>query len=161
MRIRNYVSQDAEAIGDLYESAVRGIGSRDYSPKQVEAWAARRLSPERCAELIADGRFRLVAVDGQDKPVAFLDLERDGHIDFLYCAPEVAGTGVVSALYDEMEALCRREGISHLYSEASEAAKRFFLKKGFIVLSRRDFEIDGTPIHNYAVEKYLSSAEKV
>jgi putative acetyltransferase len=44
---------------------------------------------------------------------------------------------------------------TRLYSEASEAARRFFLKKGLVVLHRRDFEVRGVAIHNHAVEKRL------
>jgi putative acetyltransferase len=39
--------------------------------------------------------------------------------------------------------------------EASEPARRFFLKHGFSELHRRNFEIGGVPIHNYAMEKRL------
>jgi putative acetyltransferase len=39
--------------------------------------------------------------------------------------------------------------------EASEPARRFFLKRGYAVLERRDFEIGGVPIHNYAMERRL------
>ena len=35
-------------------------------------------------------------------------------------------------------------------------ARRFFLRRGFVVVARRDFEVAGTPIHNYAVEKRLA-----
>jgi putative acetyltransferase len=45
--------------------------------------------------------------------------------------------------------------MKRLYSEASEAARRFFLKQGFAVVSKRLFEISGVPIHNYAMEKWL------
>jgi putative acetyltransferase len=63
---------------------------------------------------------------------------------------------VASALYDALEARARERGVGRLYAEASEAARRFFLKKGFIVTARRAFAIDGVPIHNYAVEKALA-----
>jgi putative acetyltransferase len=45
--------------------------------------------------------------------------------------------------------------MKRLHAEASEAARRFFLKRGFAVVNRRAFEIAGVRIHNYAVEKWL------
>jgi putative acetyltransferase len=114
-------------------------------------------SAERIHELSTDGRKRLVAVDGSDEPIAFIDLEKDGHIHFLYCSPDVIGKGVASAIYDELEKIARECGVSRLYSEASEAARRFFLKKGFVVTSRRQFEISGIQMHNYDVEKALAN----
>ncbi len=96
-----------------------------------------------------------MAVDDEDQPLAFGDLEHDGHIGYLYCAPEAAGTGVAAALYDLLERAARERGLKRLHAEASEAARRFFLRKGFSVVNRRAFEISGVPIHNYAVEKWL------
>ena len=42
-----------------------------------------------------------------------------------------------------------------LYVEASELARRLFLRKGFTVVTRRDFAVGGVMIHNYAMEKRL------
>ncbi|MXN67366.1 GNAT family N-acetyltransferase [Stappia sp. GBMRC 2046] len=155
MLIRIYRPDDASRLSAIYRAAVTEIGTRDYSPDQVLAWSALAPSPERFAEITGDGRLTLVATDEEDRAVAFADLEPDGHIHFLYADPDVAGTGRVSALYDELEQKARELGITRLYLEASEAALRFFLKKGFTKTARRDFEIDGIPIHNYAVEKRL------
>jgi putative acetyltransferase len=157
MYIRLYQAKDAALLADLYVRSVREIGSRDYTPRQVEAWASLGPTPERLDELSRDGRIRLVAVDNADQPVAFADLQLDGHIQFLYCAPEVAGTGVTSALYDDLENAARQRRINRLYSEASETARGLFLHKGFTVMVRRELEIDGIQIHNYAVEKFLAS----
>ena len=155
MRIRRYVASDAAPLAALYRRSVEQIGARDYAPQQVEAWAACTPTPERIHERATDGRTTLVAVDG-DRPLGFIDLERDGHIDFFYCAPEAAGQGVAAALYDALEVLARQRGVTRLYAEASEAARRFFLKKGFVVTARREFALRGVPIHNHAVEKVLA-----
>jgi putative acetyltransferase len=71
----------------------------------------------------------------------------------------VDGTGVASALYDELEGIARERGLIRLHSEASEAARRLFLKKGFVVTARRQFDISGVPIHNYAMEKVLGNED--
>lgn len=158
MKIRRYDAKDAVPLAELYVRSVEQVGSRYYSAPQVAAWASLAPSPARLHALGTDGRTTLVAVDGSDLPVAFTDLEPDGHIHFLYCSPEAAGTGVASALYDALEGIAREAGMSRLYAEASEAARRFFLKKGFVVTSKREFEVVGTPMHNYAVEKRLTDA---
>lgn len=155
MIIRPFRPGDADALSDLYRRSVEALGPRDYAPGQVAAWAAITPSPGRLRALAGDGRTTLVAVDEADAPLAFGDLEADGHIHFLYCAPEAAGTGTVAALYAELERRAREAGMARLYSEASEAARRFFLKQGFAVVARRDFEIAGVSIHNFAVEKAL------
>lgn len=156
MSIRRYEASDAEALAALYVRSVEQVGPRRYSPRQVAAWASRGPSPERIHERAADGRTTLVAVDDRDRPIAFGDLETDGHIDFLYCAPEAVGKGVASALCDELEKIARACGVRRLYTEASEVARPLFSRKGFVVTSRRELEIAGAAIHNYAMEKRLA-----
>lgn len=155
MKVRRFREDDAAAISVLYVHSVEQIGSRDYTPEQVRVWAALAPSLEQIIELSKDGRITLVAVDSLDRPVAFTDLEPDGHIHYLYSDPDVAGSGAATAMYRELERIARETGVTRLYSEASEAARRFFLKQDFAVTQRRDFELGGVAIHNYAMEKLL------
>lgn len=154
--IRPYQAGDAEGMSRLYRRSVENVGRLDYSAEQVAAWAGLTPSPERLHQTSTDGRLMLVAVDADGAAIGFIDLEADGHIDLLYCAPEVKGAGVAAALYDELERMARQRGVTGLYSEASEAARRFFLKRGFVELHRRDLVVGGVPIHNFAVEKRLA-----
>jgi N-acetylglutamate synthase-like GNAT family acetyltransferase len=73
----------------------------------------------------------------------------------LFCLPETAGKGLVSALYNELERRAKALNIARLYVEASEGACHFFARKGFALLNRHDFEVDGVAIHNYNMEKLL------
>jgi putative acetyltransferase len=152
--MRDYARGDSEALADIFRRAVREIGPRDYSAEQIEAWAGG-LRTDRLDARLSDGRLCLVAIDDANTPLAFGDLEADGHIDFLYAAPQAAGKGIAAALYDALETRARARGMIRLYTEASEAARRFFLKKGFAVVGRRDFFIGDVSIHNYAMEKKL------
>jgi len=153
--IRRARPGDADAIADIHRRSVIGIGPRDYSPDQVAAWVGRTPSADVVRTRNADGRTVLVAVGADDRPVAFGDLEADGHIDVLYCAPEAAGQGIASALYDRLEQTARDAGLTRLHVEASEAARRLFAHKGFRELHRRDLEIEGVAIHNFAMQKEL------
>jgi putative acetyltransferase len=155
MRIRFAQPADAEAMAAVYDRSVQAIGPRDYSPAQVAAWVGQGAKAERFRARLADGRRAWVGVDVADQVLAFIDLEADGHIDFLYATPEAAGTGVAGRLLDALEAAARADGGTRLYVEASEAARRFFLKRGYEVTARRDFEVEGVAIHNYAMERRL------
>ncbi|MEI9996035.1 MAG: GNAT family N-acetyltransferase [Rhizomicrobium sp.] len=155
MRIRSYDVRDAAQLGMVFRRAILEIGAKDYTAGQVAAWAGPEDAGLRLHGKLSDGRHALVAVDDADRVLAFGDLETDGHIDFLYALPEVAGTGVASALYDALEEVAQTRRLPRLYTEASEAARRFFIKKGFAVVQRRDFAVRGVAIHNYAMEKRL------
>jgi putative acetyltransferase len=153
--IRRFRDDDAPALAALFHGAVHGIAAAHYSQAQVEAWAPALPDPERFRARAADGRLLLVAVDEAGAPLAYGDLEPDGHIDHLYRRPDAAGTGVTASLYAELEAAARARGIARLYVEASEPARRFFLKRGFTLTARNDFELAGVPIHNWRMEKTL------
>lgn len=154
--IRPYRPSDAPSLPEIYRRSVEQLGGRCYSPAQVAAWASLVPTAEAFDALSHDGRLRLVAADGEGRPVAFADLEPDGHLQFLYCAPEAAGRGVTAALWAALEQAARERGIARLYAEASELARPFLLSRGFVETARRDFEVAGVPIHNYAVEKRLA-----
>jgi len=153
LSVRPYQSSDAAALSALYEASVRGLGARDYAPAQIEAWASLAPSADDLDGRMADGRSRLVAVT---KDIAgFIDMEVDGHIDLLYVAPDATGLGVARTLLETAEALAPLSGARRLYAEASETARPVFERLGFSVIARRDFEVAGVPIHNWAVEKTL------
>lgn len=155
MRIRPFRPEDAPALARLFHDSVHRIAARHYSAEQVRAWAPGVPPAERLLGWAGDGRLLLVAVDGADAPLAFGDLEADGHVDHLFCRPDAAGTGIAARLHDALEAAAVERGIGRLYTEASEPARRFFERRGYALLHRRDFEIGGVPIHNYAMEKRL------
>jgi putative acetyltransferase len=155
MRIRPFRDEDAPALAAIFHAAVHGVAARHYTQAQVRAWSPAPPDPARFAARAADGRTLLVAVDARGRPIAYGDVEGDGHIDHLFCAPEHAGSGVAAALYAALEAAARERGIGRLFVEASEPARRFFLKQGFAELHRRDFAIGGVAIHNHAMEKRL------
>jgi putative acetyltransferase len=155
MNIRSFRPGDAPALARIFYDAVHQVGGLHYSLEQLDAWAPAVPNPERFLEQGADGRLLLVAADDSDRPLAYGDLEKNGHIDHLYCRPDAAGTGVASALYDQLEAAARDRGLGRLHVEASEPARRFFLRKSFIVLRRRELTLGGVAIHNFAMEKLL------
>jgi putative acetyltransferase len=155
MKIRPFIPADAPALAALFHAAVHTIAAAHYSPAQVGAWAPGVPDPARFVARAGDGRLLLVAVDEAGAPLAYGDLEADGHIDHLFCRPDAAGTGVTAALYAEIEAAARALGLARLHVEASEPARRFFLKQGFALAGRNDFELAGVPIHNFRMEKLL------
>lgn len=155
MNIRRYRTFDAPALSEIFNRSVRAIGPAFYSAEQVEAWASISPTPDQIHVRCTDGRTMLIAVNEADHPLAFGDIEGNGHIDVLYCSPEVAGKGIMSALYDALENIAINRKLPRLFVEASEAAKPLFEKKGFQMRARRELSIGQIPIHNYAMEKIL------
>ena len=155
--IRAYDPRDAADLADVFFRSVRQVALSDYTAAQVRAWAPEPRTAEWAHGEASDGRLVLVAANADDRPVAYIDLEPDGHIDRVFCAPEAAGQGIASELYEAMETAARQQAISRLYTEASELARRFFDRKGFVVLERQDMVLRGEPIHNYKMAKDLAA----
>ena len=153
MKIRNFKPDDAASLASIFHEAVRAVGRKDYSQAQVEVWSPQPVPADKFLARVSDGRSVFVAVNENDKPIAFIELEENGHIDCFYCHPDAAGTGVGTALFEQLESAALAAGLSRLYVEASEAARRFFLGKGFSLIKRRDFERNNVQIHNYLMEK--------
>ena len=153
--VRPYEPDDAAALADVMWRSVRSAALADYSVEQTEAWLPVRRSPEAMHRWADDGRSVFVATLGEYGVVGYTDLEADGHIDHLYCVPEAVGSGTAAALYDALERRAHELGLGQLHVEASESAKRFFEKRGFIVNERRDWELRDVPIHNYAMSKVI------
>ncbi len=155
MRIRGFKSTDAAILAEIFHNAVHVIGGKDYTQSQIDAWSPAPVSANAFHARVSDTRSVFVAVDDNDKPLGFIELECDGHIDCFYCHPSFAGTGVGKALYVQLEAAALNADLTHLYTEASEAALRFFLKVGFTLIKRQVFTYNGVEIHNYLMEKSL------
>lgn len=153
--IRPYRDDDAETLAELCLASIRVVGAHGYAAEQVEAWAARHPGASMYRERVAKGALIWVVANTDDTPVAYALLEPDGHLDRLYNHPDHTRQGLANQLLVAAETHARSEGVARLYTEASELARPAFERAGYVVQRRRDFEIDGVPIHNFAMEKVL------
>lgn len=155
MLVRAYRSPDAQGVANCFYDSVHGLGLFGYGPRQIAAWAPARPDPAAIDARAADGRLTLVAVDEADGVLGFGEMEADGHIDRLYRRPEPETKGVGAAILDKLIAEARAQGLDRLWVEASELARPLFARRGFRLVERRDFEHNGVPIHNFAMELRL------
>ena len=154
--IRAYAPRDAADLADVFFRSVRQVALSAYTAAQVKAWAPEPRTAEWAHGEASDGRLVLVAANADDRPVAYIDLEPNGHIDRVFCAPEAAGQGIASRLNDAVQAAAREQGIRSLFTEASELARRLFERKGFAVVERQDLVVRSVAIHNYRMAKALN-----
>jgi putative acetyltransferase len=150
--IREYHAQDLDGVIDVFIRAIRETASRDYSPAQVEAWAQadRQLWSQRRMSRptwVAD-------VDG--KPIGFIDLEPDGHIDMMYVDPHYLGQGVAKQLLQTVEAQARADGLRELHSEVSLTARAFFERNGYQVVEPETVFRNGEYFDRFKMAKDLT-----
>ena len=123
-------------MSDILLRAIAEIGPRAYSPEQVAAWRSRHPGAARYRERVAAGDAIMVAVDNLDRPVGYVLVQTDGHLD-------------------AAETFVRSQSAERLFSEASDLARPVFERAGYKMTHRRDLSIDGVAIHNWAMEKPL------
>ncbi len=107
-------------------------------------------------DCVAEGAAIFIAAGEDDQPVAYALLEADGHLDHLYNHPDHSRRGIALNLLTTAALYARHHGMARLYTEASELARPSFEEAGFIATERREFEIDGVPIHNWAMERPIA-----
>ena len=107
-------------------------------------------------DCVAEGAAIFIAAGEDDQPVAYALLEADGHLDHLYNHPDHSRRGIALNLLTTAVLYARHHGMARLYTEASELARPSFEEAGFIATERREFEIDGVPIHNWAMERPIA-----
>ena len=154
-QVRPYRDDDAAALAEVMWRSVREAALADYRDDQVAAWLPAPPSPAAMGAWAA-GRSVVVAVDPAGRVGGYSDVDDDGHIDHLYCAPEAVGTGAAAALHAAVEVLARRRGVRQLTVEASEAARRFYTGEGFTLLGRQDLVREGVELHNFRMAKTLA-----
>ena len=152
LAIRRYLPSDLDAVIAIYQSAIREVSARDYSPAQIAAWshadrddwAPHRLSrPAWIAEM-----------DGF--PAGFTDLEDDGHLDMMFVHARFQGRGVATALLRQVEAAALEAGLSRVFTEASITARPFFLSRGFELIAEQTVECEGQWLTNFRMHKRLA-----
>ncbi|MET1756242.1 GNAT family N-acetyltransferase [Novosphingobium sp. RD2P27] len=156
--IRTFEPGDEHALREIHLASITRVGPLAYSPAQVAAWAGRTREAWEWLEWHSFGDRITIALGDDGMPVAFALLEADGHLDMLYCHPGHIRQGHALRLVKEASAYGRAQGLSMLYTEASELARPVFEAGGYEVEHRQDFALDGVPIHNYAMCKVLSLA---
>lgn len=154
--IRSYEISDAPALAELRYASVHSLGAAAYTQEQLHAWCPAQETVKSVRARCEDGRQNWVALAADKRIIGMIDLEANGHVDYLYVHPEHARRGLASGLLAHMERAARAARLDRIFTEASELARPAFTKAGFHVRHRRDFEIRGVMIHNYAMEKTLT-----
>lgn len=153
IKIRLFDIQDAEQVARLFHETVREVNVRDYSPRQVKAWAPNDIHFRNWVE-VCSHRFTYVA-DDRGAIAGFGELEANGHIDCFYCHKNYQRCGVGKQLYWAIETQAVKLSLTSLFTEASITAKPFFQHMGFTIVQAQTVTLRGETFTNYAMKKLL------
>ncbi len=143
LAIRSYRDGDAPLLIDVFRRSIAGIAPSKYTAEAVAAWIGGERDVYAWARRMHEN-ITFVAVE--DAPAGWIELEDSGHLEMLYCAPEVAGRGVAQRLYDAAMQRAAEKGIERFTADASRFAESFLQKNGWKVEYREDIVRDGVTI---------------
>jgi putative acetyltransferase len=155
LALRPFLPADAPLLREIFRDSIEELTSDDYTEAQQEVWAS-------VADNVADfgkklsARLTLVATM-EGSPVGFASLEGKDKIDMLYVHPAATGQGVGAMLVDALEKLASSRGEVKIVVDASDSARGFFEKRGYVAQQRNTVSVGDEWLANTTLHKQLAA----
>jgi putative acetyltransferase len=147
---------DVPLLAEIFRASIEELCAEDYTEAQQEAWASAADDEQRFGARLA-AALTLVATLGGEV-IGFASLADNTRIDMLYVHPAATGLGAGAALCQALERLAAGRGTSELSVDASEAARDFFARRGFIAETRNTVALAGEWLATTTMVKWLEPA---
>jgi putative acetyltransferase len=154
LALRPFLPADAPLLAEIFRASVEELTADDYSEAQQQAWAAIAQDEEAFGARLADRLTLIATLEGS--PVSFVSPEGPEHLDMLYVHPAVAGQGVGTMLCDAVEKIAAGRGTPRLSVEASDSAREFFGRRGYVPQRRNTVSCRGEWLASTTMEKALT-----
>jgi putative acetyltransferase len=153
LALRPYLAEDAALLREIFRDSIAELTADDYSEAQQEAWASAADDEAAFGKKLSS-QLTLVATLASS-PVGFATLAGGNKIDMLYVHPAAAGQGVAALLVDALEKLAGSRGAALLTVDASDSARGFFEKRGYVAQQRNTISVGGEWLANTTLHKQL------
>jgi putative acetyltransferase len=157
LAMRPMLPTDTPFLAEIFRASIEDLTADDYSVQQQEAWALAADDEEEFAAKLA-GELTLVATFG-GAAIGFAALADNTRIDMLYVHPTAAGQGAGAMLCDALEKLAGARGAKEVTVDASDTARGFFEKRGYIAKTRNTVSVGGEWLANTTMVKPLSAKD--
>jgi putative acetyltransferase len=155
LALRPMLPADTALLREIFRDCIEELTADDYTQAQQEAWASAADDEAAFGKKLA-GQLTLVATLA-GSPVGFASLAGKDKIDMLYVHPAVAGQGVAAMLVDALEKLASSRGAAKLTVDASDSARGFFEKRGYVAQQRNSVSVGGEWLANTTLHKQLAA----
>jgi putative acetyltransferase len=156
MALRPFLAEDTPLLAEIFRAAIAELTGDDYSEAQLEAWASAAEDETGFGNKLAGALTLIATMEGS--PVGFASLAGKDKIDMLYVHPAVSGQGVGAMLIDALEKLAGSRGVAKLSVDASDSARGFFEKRGYVAQQRNTVTVAGEWLANTTLQKPLDAA---
>lgn len=158
LALRPMLPADVSDLAEIFRASIEDLTAEDYTEAQQEAWASAAHDEEEFGERLT-GELTLVATYG-GAAVGFASLADNKKIDMLYVHPAAAGQGAGTLLCDALEKLAAGRGTTELTVDASDSARGFFEKRGFVARTRNTLSVAGEWLANTTMSKTLPAQKR-
>ena len=155
LAMRPMLPADVPLLAEIFRASIEELTADDYSDGQREAWASAADDEEEFGARLA-GELTLVATY-EGAAIGFAALADNKKIDMLYVHPAAVGQGAGAMLCDALERLAVGRGGKELTVEASDTARGFFEKRGFVARTRNTTSLGGEWLANTTMVKPLAA----
>ena len=155
LALRPLLPADAPLLREIFRDSIEELTNDDYTEAQQEAWASVADDVGEFRNKLS-GQLTLVATL-EGSPVGFASLEGKDKIAMLYVHPAATGQGVGAMLIDALEKLAGARGTAKLTVDASDSARGFFEKRGYIAQQRNTISIGDEWLANTTLQKQLAA----
>lgn len=155
LALRPFLPADATLLREIFRDSIEELTSDDYTEAQQEAWASAADDAAEFRDKLS-GQLTLVATL-EGSPVGFASLEGKDKIGMLYVHPAATGQGVGAMLVDALEKLAGARGTAKLTVDASDSARGFFEKRGYVAQQRNSISIGDEWLANTTLQKPLAA----
>jgi putative acetyltransferase len=153
--LRPYLPADAPLLREIFRDSIEELTADDYTAAQQEAWASVADDVANFGKKLS-GQLTLVATL-EGSPVGFAALEGKDKIGMIYVHPAAAGQGVGAMLIDALEKLAGSRGAPKLIVDASDSARGFFEKRGYVAQQRNTISVGDEWLANTTLHKQLAA----
>lgn len=130
LALRPYLPADALMLAEIFRASVEELTAEDYSDAQRGVWAATADDEGAFGARLAQGLTLVATLGGS--VVGFVSLKGAEELDLIYVHPAVAGQGIGAMLCDAVERLATARGTARLIVDASDTARGFFERRGYV-----------------------------
>ena len=158
LALRPFLTVDTPLLAEIFRESVTDLTAEDYTEAQQQAWLSGIDDLEAFAKRLG-GQLTLVATL-QGSAVGFASLATGGKIDLMYVHPVAAGQGVGAMLADALENLAGCRGAEKLIVDASDTARGFFEKRGYVAQQRNSISVGDEWLANTTMHKKLAAKQE-
>jgi putative acetyltransferase len=154
LALRPYLAANTPILAEIFRESVVDLTADDYSEAQQQAWLSAVDDLEAFAKRLGSQLTLIATLQGS--AVGFASLAAGGKIDMVYVHPVAAGQGVGNMLTDALEKLAGARGAAQLIGDASDTARGFFEKRGYVAQQRNSISVGDEWLANTTMHKMLS-----